>query len=122
MIRKSTINLKYANKGKLEKINTTAVEYRRVVNVFIDALWKEKQFSGKFVKNTSVKSWLSARLKQAAAKQALAIVKSQRKKKWKHKPRFNKLVTELDSRFVREHSIFLGIMQPYPVALNMLIF
>ena len=100
MIRKSTVNLKYANKGKLEKINTTAIEYRRVVNIFIDTLWEQKQFSGKFVKNTQVESQLSARLKQAAAKQALAIVKSQRKKKKKHKPRFNKLVMELDSRFV----------------------
>lgn len=100
MIRKSTVNLKYANTGKLQKVHTTAIEYRRVVNVFIDKLWESKQFSGKFVKNTTVKSQLSARLKQAAARQALAIVKSQRKKKKKSKPKFNKLVMELDSRFI----------------------
>jgi putative transposase len=100
MIRKSTINLKYANTGKLQKVHTIAVEYRRVVNIFIDRLWESKQFSGKFVKNTTVKSWLSARLKQAAAWQALSIAKSQRKKKWKSKPKFNKLVMELDSRFI----------------------
>jgi IS605 OrfB family transposase len=100
MIRKSTINLKYANKGKLQKVHTIAVEYRRVVNLFIDSLWEQKRFSGKFVKNTTVKSWLSARLRQAAAKQALAIVKSQRKKKQNSKPKFNKLVMELDSRFI----------------------
>jgi IS605 OrfB family transposase len=100
MIRKSTVNLKYANVGKLQKIHSIAIEYRIVVNLFIDSLWEQKRFSGKFVKNTTVKSWLSARLKQAAAKQALSIVKSQRKKKKKHKPRFNKLVMELDSRFV----------------------
>jgi hypothetical protein len=39
-------------------------------------------------------------LKQAASKQALTIAKSQRKKKRKSKPEFNKLVMELDSRFV----------------------
>jgi len=100
MIRKSTVNLKYANTGKLQKVHTTAIEYRRVVNIFIDKLWESKKFSGKFVKNTTVKSQLSARLKQAAAKQALAIVKSQRKKKKKSKPKFNKLVMELDSRFI----------------------
>jgi len=100
MIRKSTVNLKYANAGKLQKVHTTAIEYQRVINLFIDSLWKQKQFSGKFVKNTAVESWLSARLRQAAAKQALAIVKSQRKKKKKSKPKFNKLVMELDSRFV----------------------
>ncbi|MDM8541090.1 transposase [Desulfococcaceae bacterium HSG9] len=100
MIRKSTVNLKYANAGKLQKVHTTAIEYQRVINLFIDSLWKQKQFSGKFVKNTAVESRLSARLRQAAAKQALAIVKSQRKKKRKTKPKFNKLVMDLDSRFV----------------------
>jgi len=100
MIRKSTINLKFANIGKLEKVKEIAEEYQRVVNIFIDSLWEDQQFSGNFVKDTSVDSWLSARLKQAAAKQALAIVKSQRKKKKKNKPTLNRIVLELDSRFV----------------------
>ncbi len=100
MIRKSTINLKFANTGKLAKIKEIAEEYQRIVNNFIDILWEQQQFSGSFVKDTSIESWLSARLKQAAAKQALSIVKSQRKKKKKHKPTLNRLVLELDSRFV----------------------
>ena len=99
MIRKSTINLKFANICKLEKIKEIAEEYQKAVNFFIDILWEQKQFSGNFVKDTSVDSWLSARMKQAAAKQALSIVKSQRKKKKKHKPVFNRPVMELDSRF-----------------------
>jgi len=89
MIRKSTISLKFANTGKLAKIKEIAEEYQKVVNLFIDSLWKQQQFSGSFVKDTSIESWLSARLKQAAAKQALSIVKSQRKKKRKHKPILN---------------------------------
>jgi len=100
MIRKSTINLKFANTGKLEQVKEVAEEYQRVANLFIDILCEQKQFSGSFVKDTTVESWLSARLKQAAAKQALSIVKSQRKKKKKHKPTLNRLVMELDSRFV----------------------
>ena len=101
MIRKSTVNLKFANINKLEKVKEIAEEYQRVVNIFIDILWEQKQFSGSFVKNTTtVESWISARLKQAASKQALVIVKSQRKKKKKHKPTLNRLVMELDSRFV----------------------
>lgn len=100
MIRKSTINLKNANIGKLEKIKLIADEYVRIVNLFIDILWEQKQFSGSFVKDTSVESWLSARLKQAASKQALSIIKSQRKKKRKHKPTLNRISLELDSRFV----------------------
>jgi len=100
MIRKSTINLKFANFGKLKKVKEIAEEYQRVVNIFINILWEQQQFSGSFVKNTLVESWLSARLKQAAAKQALSIVKSQRKRKKKSKPVLNRLVVELDSRFV----------------------
>lgn len=100
MIRKSTINLKFANIGKLEKIKKIAEEYQRVVNIFIDNLWEQKQFSGNFVKNTAIESWISSRLKQAAAKQALSIVKSQRKKKKKHKPILTQIVLELDSRFI----------------------
>jgi len=71
MIRKSTISLKFANTGKLAKIKEIAEEYQKVVNLFIDSLWKQQQFSGSFVKDTSIESWLSARLKQAAAKQAV---------------------------------------------------
>lgn len=100
MIRKSTINLKYVNKGKLEKVKFIAEEYVRAVNLFIDILWEQKRFFGNFVENIGVDSWLSARLKQAAAKQALSIVKSQRKKKKKRKPIFNRFVIELDSRFI----------------------
>ena len=100
MIRKSTINLKFANNGKLEKIKKIAEEYQRVVNVFIDNLWEQQQFSGSFVKDTTFDSWLSARLKQSAAKQALSIIKSQRKKKKKTKPILSRLVMELDSRFI----------------------
>ena len=51
------------------------------------------------VKDISVDNWLPARMKQAAAKQALSVVKSQRKKKKKQKPAFNRPVMELDSRF-----------------------
>ena len=97
MIRKSTINLKFANICKLEKIKEIAEEYQKAVNFFINILWEQKQFSGNFVKDTSADSWLSARMKQAAAKQALSAVKSQRKKK--HKPVLNRPVMELDSRF-----------------------
>lgn len=101
MIRKSTINLKFANQGKLEKLDVFAKEYQRVVNLFIDELWEAKQFKGSFVKQTNhIESWIAARAKQAASKQALAIVKSQRKKKKKHKPVFNRLAVELDSRFI----------------------
>jgi len=101
MIRKATINLNYANTGKQQDLLKISKEYVRVVNLSIGYLWQKEQFSGSFVKDTSwIDSWLSARMKQCAAKQALAIVKSQRKKKQKTKPVFTRLTMELDSRFI----------------------
>lgn len=101
MIRKTTLNLNDANIGKQKKLLGISKEYTRTVNIVIDFLWEHKQFSGSFVKDTAwIDTWLSARMKQCAAKQALAIVKSQRKRKKKTKPIFASLVMELDSRFV----------------------
>ncbi|CAN2040420.1 hypothetical protein GMMP15_1710007 [Candidatus Magnetomoraceae bacterium gMMP-15] len=40
MIRKSTININYANTGKLNKLDDIVCEYNRVVNEFIDYLWE----------------------------------------------------------------------------------
>lgn len=101
MIRKTTIKLNFANTGKHQELLRISQEYNRVVNLCIDVLWEQKQFSGSFVKDTSwIDTWFSARMKQCAAKQALAIVKSQRKKQKKTKPVFTRLTMELDSRFV----------------------
>ena len=84
MIRKSTININNANTGKLDILDDILHEYNRVVNMFIRHLWDKNILKGSFVQQTSfVPTWLSARMKQAAAKQALAVVKSQRKKKKK---------------------------------------
>ncbi len=104
MIRKSTININYANTGKLCEIDSVIHEYNRIVNAFIDYLWENGIMSGSFVKDTKwLETWLTARMKQAAAKQALAVVRSQRKKQKKTKPVFCQLVMELDSRFIEIH-------------------
>ncbi|CAN2043571.1 hypothetical protein GMMP1_1140006 [Candidatus Magnetomoraceae bacterium gMMP-1] len=78
MIRKSTININYANTGKLNKLDDIVCEYNRVVNEFIDYLFENNINKGSFVKDTKwMDTWLPARMKQVAAKQALSIVKSQ---------------------------------------------
>lgn len=101
MIRKATVSLESANTGKKEQLYQLLTEYNRCVNIFIKHLWDNEQFSGSFVKETNwVETWLSARLLQCASKQALSIVKSQRKKKKKVMPVFSKLVMDLDRRFI----------------------
>ncbi len=101
MIRKSTISLKHANTGKKEKILYFLAEYKVLVNCYIDHLWNNQIFSGMFVKDIpEIGTHLSARIQQCAAKQALAIVKSQRKRRKKTKPKYTRLLANLDSRFV----------------------
>lgn len=99
MIRRVQFNVSEANAGKLEELDRLFVESRRVVNLYIARLWEEKDFSSKFV-TFKVETWLSARLQQALGKQALEIVKSQRRKRKKSKPTFSRDVINLDSRFL----------------------
>ena len=100
MIRKVTLNLSFANIGKRFCLELIFQEAKRVINLYIDRLWEAKNFSGKFV-DFKVKTWLSARMQQCLGKQALEIVKSQRKRKKKTKPVFRRATLNLDSRFVQ---------------------
>lgn len=100
MIRRSQINIGYANVQKKRELNYFCEEARRVVNLFIDQLWDNRDFHNTFV-DFKVDTWLSSRMQQCLGKQALAIVKSQRKKKKMTKPIFSKKSFDLDSRFVK---------------------
>ena len=99
MIRRSVLSLSNANIGKIGLLNLITPEMQRVVNLYIDILWEQQDFYSKFV-TIRVDTWLSARMQQCLGKQALEIVKSQRKKKKKTKPIFNGTAFNLDSRFV----------------------
>src|SRR5208283_1097086 len=99
MIRKSTFFLNFANSGKERQLLKTMAEAKRVVNVFINTLWSQQKFTGKFC-HLKTETWLSVRLQQALSKQALEIVKSQRQRKLKSKPEFKGRSIQLDSRFI----------------------
>ena len=99
MIRQSILNINYANLGKLFALNLLCDEMTKVVNLFIDELWLQQDFKSTYVK-FKVETWLSARLQQSLGKQALEIVKSQRKKKKKSKPLFRGNSFNLDSKQV----------------------
>ena len=98
MQRTVTISVDKANFLKKNKLDILFEESRRVVNLYITSLWENKNFSSKFVV-VKVDTWLSARLQQCLGKQALQIVKSQRRKNKKIMPIFKKDVIEFDERF-----------------------
>ena len=103
MIRKVLLSLKFANRNKLRKLEEFIYNYCQTARNFIDYFWEIGRFHGSFVKKEVydlVYSPLPATVKQLAAQHALKIVKSQRKKKSKTKPNFQKQVVELDSRFI----------------------
>src|ERR1700690_108562 len=99
MIRKSTFFLNFANTGKELELRKVMDEAKRGTNLFIGVLWSQQKFTGKFC-HLKTETWISARLQQALGKQALQIVKSQRKREAKSKPEFSGKSIQLDSRFV----------------------
>ncbi len=99
MIRSVQLNISDANTTKLQKLDILFEESKKVINLYIDQLWSDSKFHGKFVKS-KVDTWLSARMQQCLGKQAFEIVKSQRKRKKKTKPVFTKNSLNLDERFV----------------------
>ena len=104
MIRRVTLSLNEATGEKKEAIDNLIVEYLIFLQKVINTLWNHKIFFGKFVPKkwySEITSSLTERYKQCAAKQALAIVKSQRKKEWKTKPTLHNASLELDSRFIK---------------------
>lgn len=94
MIKSTKVSTKFANTGKLETYHQFLDEYKRVVLAYVDLLWglpKVPKFIGKeFV----VESWLSARAKQAASKQASGIVRGTIRKQEKRLFIINKLLSE----------------------------
>ena len=99
MIRRSVLSINEANSCKLDTLSFLTKEMKRVVNLYIDQLWTQNDFHSKFIK-FKVDTWLSARLQQCLGKQALEIVKSQRRRKKKTKPVLKRNTFNLDSRFV----------------------
>lgn len=78
MIRSVPTSLRFANTGKRAVLNVFLEEYRRVVRTFVERYWDLEKLS-KFG-NSACESWLSARAKQCAAKQAMGIVRGLRRK------------------------------------------
>lgn len=99
MIRSVQLNINEANMGKLEQLERLMSEALRVIQAFVDALWAAGDFSSKF-SVLKTETWLSARMQQCLGKQALEVVKSQRKRKVKTRPLVGRPTLNLDQRFV----------------------
>jgi len=132
MIRSTKTSNKFSNKEKLVQLHFFIDEYRDVVGQFVDLLWDNPIVPTLLPKELTnkVDSWLSARMRQCAGKQASGIVRGTKKKQNKRlfvidklkkegkfkkarklqaiydknhskKPNINVVEPELDSRFVK---------------------
>ena len=82
LVRSTKLSLKFSNTCKKDSINAFLTEYRRVVGLYIDLLWNEKEVKSLLdtVTLNKVDTWLSARAKQCASKQSSGIVRGTRQK------------------------------------------
>ena len=86
-IKRSTkCSLKFANHSKQDKLNTILLEYGRVVNIFINSFWEETPGKKDLLKPIVgiPKTWLSATLRQVAAREAIDMINAS-KKRWGNK-------------------------------------
>ena len=82
MILSTKCSLKFSNKGKLDSLGTVMSEHLVVTQQFVDILWQQDKPAAMPPKEITdqVQTWLSARMKQVAAKQASAIVRGTKAK------------------------------------------
>lgn len=92
-MKKSKLNFKFKN-GKIDRVKLIADEYIRVINLFIDGIWKKQDEE---YKNIKVESWLSNRLQKVALQQALSIVTLM---KGSQKPVLQSFLMDLGTRLV----------------------
>lgn len=81
IIRSSKCSIKFATNRKKMELNAILTEYGKVVNLFIDHFWNstEKVDKSKLLKpivDLPKDSWLSARLRKVAAREALDMISS----------------------------------------------
>lgn len=94
LIRSTKCSLKFATKSKIEELQTILTEYGKVCNVFIKHFWDNGNLPSKSellkdIVDLPKDTWLSARLRKVAAREAIDMIKATRER-WKDKP--NKMV------------------------------
>jgi IS605 OrfB family transposase len=92
-IRSTKCSLEFSTAHKKQQLQTVLTEYGRVCNIFIEYFWKNgapsKSELLKPVIDIPQDTWLSARLRKVAAREAIDLIIATRER-WKSKP--NKLV------------------------------
>ena len=95
LIRSTKCSLKFTTKSKIEELQTILAEYGKVCNIFIKHFWENGTLPSKsellkdIVDLPISDTWLSARLRKVAAREAIDMIQATRER-WQLKP--NKMV------------------------------
>jgi IS605 OrfB family transposase len=89
IIRSSKCSLKFSTDSKLGQLRTVLSEYGKVVNIFIDYFWALDELPSKSkllkpIVDIPKDTWLSARLRKVAAREAIDMILASRRR-WKEK-------------------------------------
>lgn len=75
LIRSSKCSLKFATRSKIDELKTILTEYGKVCNIFVEYFWKNgtpsKSDLLKDIVDLPKETWLSARLRKVAAREAI---------------------------------------------------
>lgn len=89
LIRSTKCSLKFSTKKKMLELTTILNEYGKVVNIFIQYFWNNPDKATKVLLLKDIvdipETWLSARLRKVAAREAIDMVLAT-KERWKDKP------------------------------------
>ena len=88
VIRSSKCSLKFSTEHKKQELNKVLTEYGHVCNFFIEYFWDNETLSkSKLLKDIAdlPETWLSARLRKVAAREAVDMIHSVRER-WKNEP------------------------------------
>ncbi|MFA5572652.1 MAG: transposase [Candidatus Bathyarchaeia archaeon] len=132
--RSSKLSLKFATANKHQELAKVLDEYARVVNGFIALFWEDCPKKGVLLKPIvdSVSSWLSARLRKVAAREAIDMIQTAKKRHGKKAVRplhrgkrmcVSSTVAELQparkteefDAWLHLHSIGAGIILNFPI-------
>lgn len=89
VVRSTRCSLAGMTRSKREGLRPLLTEYGRVANHFIDKFWTRKWSKTELTKENIVfDTWLSARLRKVAAREAIDMVAATRERdgRWAHKP------------------------------------
>jgi predicted RNA-binding Zn-ribbon protein involved in translation (DUF1610 family) len=78
IVRSSKLSLKFSNQKKRDTLSLILSEYHKVVSSFIDTFWSSPVLKYQLTKTVlnQASTWLSQRLKQNAASEALSLISS----------------------------------------------